>query len=231
MLVPFNTHVSTWSRPHYIGGLQIGSRMTLVKLRSGLFVHSPLSPDEGMQESIAREGHVKHIIAPSLYHCMHTEAFASAYPNAKVYGPPGLPEKRPGLGAIRVIENGVEYAWSDEVAHHVIGGLPALNEVAFLHRGTETLILTDLLFNVGANRPLLTRLFFWLTGGYNRPAPSLLLRRFFLKDREALKESLLHILEWDFEKIALCHGNNVTHDGRRLLEEAFAFLLGEARGD
>ena len=231
MLIPFNTHVSTWSRPHYVGGLQIGSRMTLVRLRSGLFVHSPLAPDAEMQESIGREGRVKHIVAPSLYHSMHTDAFASAYPDARVYGPRGLPEKRPALGDVQIIDNGMEYPWSGEVAHHVVGGLPALQEVVFLHRATGTLILTDLLFNVGANRPVLTRLFFWLTGGYNRPAPSVLLRRIFLKDRQALRNSLRVILEWDFEKIALCHGNNVTHDGHRLFREAFAFLLGDSHGD
>jgi hypothetical protein len=101
--------------------------------------------------------------------------------------------------------------------------MPRLNEVAFFHRPSRTLIVTDLAFNLGAEMPLLSRTLLRLNGCYNCFAVSRLLRTT-IKDRAALRASLDHIFAWDFTRLVLSHGHNLDTSAKDTLRLAFSFL-------
>ncbi len=63
-----------------------------------------------------------------------------------------------------------------------------------------------------------------ISGIYNqfRPAPW---RRFALKDKRAAQESLKKILDWDFERILIAHGQGVETNGKAILREAYRWLF------
>jgi len=42
------------------------------------------------------------------------------------------------------------------------------------------------------------------------------------KDRRAAKQSLERILEWDFDRIILSHGENIESDAKAVLRKAWA---------
>ena len=102
-------------------------------------------------------------------------------------------------------------------------GMPRLNEVVFLHRASRTLVVTDLVFNLGAEMPLLSRVLLKLNGCYNCFAVSRLLRTT-IKDRAAVRASLDHTLAWDFDRIVVSHGRNLDSGAKDALRTAFAFL-------
>ena len=54
--------------------------------------------------------------------------------------------------------------------------------------------------------------------------PSRLARRLFFRDHGSLRSSVDRILEWDFDRVIMAHGEVLESGGHSLLEEAFAFL-------
>src|SRR5438477_492194 len=62
-------------------------------------------------------------------------------------------------------------AWRGQLDQHVFRGASFINEVVFFHPPTRTLILTDLAFNVAADRTSGARLFYWLVGAAGRFGP------------------------------------------------------------
>jgi hypothetical protein len=72
----------------------------------------------------------------------------------------------------------------------------------------------------GPNR---ARLFHWLVGATGRFGPHRLIR-LGIRDGKAARRSLDRILAWDFERVVMSHGEVVEAGGRRLLEQAFAYL-------
>jgi glyoxylase-like metal-dependent hydrolase (beta-lactamase superfamily II) len=45
-----------------------------------------------------------------------------------------------------------------------------------------------------------------------------------MSDHDAARASLERILEWDFDRVIIGHGDIVETDGREKLEQAFAWM-------
>ena len=87
----------------------------------------------------------------------------------------------------------------------LVAGAPKLNEVAFFHRSTGTLLVSDLLFNVTHPANFMTGLVLSMAGTKGRLAMSRAWRGY-TKDKRALKASLEKILAWPFTRILPAHG-------------------------
>ena len=107
----------------------------------------------------------------------------------------------------------------------MLRGLPIFNEVVFLHRKTRTLIVSDLAFNIYEADGLLAPLVMRLNGMWKRFGPSRALALMMRRNRLAATEDIRRILEWDFDRIVVGHGEVLTTGGREQMREAFAFLL------
>ena len=109
-----------------------------------------------------------------------------------------------------------------------IPGGAGFREVAFLHRPTRTLILTDLVQNLEPEKLSLgTRLFARLTGvdAPNGKAPAYL--RFVVRlRRDAAKAAVSHLVAWNPERVIFSHGRWFDRDGTASLKRAFAWLQG-----
>src|SRR5260370_7666911 len=76
----------------------IGTRMTIVKLADGgLFLHSPVPLDAETKAALDEIGAVQAIVAPSKAHHLFAGDYVKEYPGARLYGAPGLPDKRRDL--------------------------------------------------------------------------------------------------------------------------------------
>ena len=105
-----------------------------------------------------------------------------AFPQATVYVSPALPAKIKGPLTYEILRDEPPALWRDELAQHLVGGMPKLQEVVFLHHASRTLILTDLAFHIRHSDSWFTRLFMRLNGAYGHFGPSRILRTL-VKDR------------------------------------------------
>jgi hypothetical protein len=210
--------------PLSVVGMQLGHRMTVVQLGDGsLWLHSPVAYSPALADALARLGPVRHIVAPNCVHDTFLEAWFAAYPSARFHGAKGFSKVRPDLRFSDTLGDTPDTAWSGLLDQLIVRGMPRLNEVTFLHRPSRTLIVTDLVFNLGPEMPFLSRVLMKLNGCDCRFAVSRLLKTT-IKDRAALRASVDRILAWDFDRIVLSHGDNVPRGGKAKLAEAFAFL-------
>ncbi|KAK4117024.1 hypothetical protein N656DRAFT_742891 [Canariomyces notabilis] len=163
-------NIVTFSVPFLrFGRFPIGGRGTLVRLTSGsLAIFSPVALTEAAKAKVASLGNdLRYIIAGDVEHHIFLSDWAAAYPNAKLIGPEGLPEKRlkaadsdPKIGkehfaAVFTRENktnlaasiGEDFARDFDVEY--VHAHPN-RELVFLFKPERTLIQADLLFNLPA---------------------------------------------------------------------------------
>ena len=204
--------------------VEIGTRMTIIRLvEGGLLLHSPVKFDAELRRSIDRLGETRLIVAPNRLHHLFIGDYIAAYPEARGYAAPGLPQKRPDLRFDDVLSANAQEEWRGQVDQHLFRGAPRLNEVVFLHPTTRTLILTDLAFNIPMETARKSPLFYmlWDVGHFG---PHRFMRRRGIRDRQAARESVERILRWDFDRIIVSHGDVLEAGGHEHFAAAFAFL-------
>lgn len=202
----------------------IGCRMTIVRLlNGGLVLHSPVPLDAALRAALDDIGPVRAIVAPSKAHHLFVGDFVKAYPQAKLAGAPGLADKRRDLACDAVLGDEPDPAWQDQLEQHLFRGAPFLSEVVFFHPATRSVIFTDLVFNVAAPDAGKARVFNWVTGAAGRFGPHRLVRRM-IRDHAAARESVERILQWDFDRVIVSHGDVLEAGGRERVRAAFAYL-------
>lgn len=216
----------TIDHPLRLGGVEFGTRTTLVKLTSGgLFVHAPGPLAGGLKASIDALGPVEALVAPNLFHHFYIAENVAAWPDAALHMAPGLPEKIKGLPSGGLLGTAPSPTWAGQLEQIAVDGMPRMSEVAFYHPKTRTLLLTDLVFNFDDSASFIPRTILKLMGAFDHFGPSRLARSF-MKDKVALRAFIDRILEWDIERILLAHGDIVEQDAHRRLALAYEEVLG-----
>jgi hypothetical protein len=222
-LQALDTDLWVASRPLRLWVGDVGCRMTAIRLLDGeVWLHSPVPLDAETRAAVDAIGPVRWLVGPNKFHHFYLGDWARAYPAAAVCGAPGLPAKRRDLHFNHELTPGAPPPWGDDISLRCFRGAPLLNEVVFHHPRSRTLIFTDLSFNVPARRD--APLFLRLVGVVGRFGPSRLVR-LGIRDRKAARASLERILDWEFERVIVSHGEVLEHDGRAAVEKAFARFL------
>ena len=210
------------------GGVQFRTRSTLVRLADGtLWMHSPIPIDDARAAQIDALGEVAHIVAPNGFHDGYSAAAKSRYPNATLWGSKGLEAQKSKLQVDRWLEQSAP--WSDELPSLLIEGAPKGGEYVFFHPATRSLIVTDLLFQIRYPVNARTKLVLWMAGVNGGRLAQSKLWRALTKDRAAAGRSVKKMLEWDFERVILGHGDCVEGpDARERTREALWWMLDAA---
>jgi hypothetical protein len=207
------------------GGIDLGTRTCVIRLASGgALVHTPGPLSDETRRALESFGPVRALVAPNLLHHMFLAENIRAYPQARVFGAPGLREK---LGDVRIDEvlgDKPAELWSAELDQIFVTGAPSLNETVFLHRASHTLLCLDLCFNLRDSRSFVTRFFMRANGAYGRFGPSRVFRYGVMKDRRAMRSSIDRILGWDFDRVTVAHGDILENGGHSALRTGFAWL-------
>ena len=211
-------------RPQRFFGLPVGARMTVIRLSGGrLLLHSPLPLDAEIRAELDALGRVAYAVAPNRLHHLYAGDVVRAYPDARLWVAPGLPEKRPDLVHAGVLGDEAPVEWRGELEQAFFRGRPYENEVAFFHPATRTLILCDLAFNFGPRNAWPTRVLMSLLRSYGKLGPSKL-DPLLIRDRAAARASLERILAWDFDRVIVAHGDVQESGGYVLMRDGYAWL-------
>jgi hypothetical protein len=156
--------VYTGDRPFYWNKIDVGCRMTVVQLEGGdLWVHTPVSLDKSLKEALDKLGTVKYIVCSNYEHLRYAPQWHKAYPDAFMWGCPGLSERVPEIRwtgeipsqMLRPGDTALEDCWDFNTIRPLhldmevnpFTGKPFFNEVIFYHVPSKTLMTTDLWWN------------------------------------------------------------------------------------
>ncbi len=223
MLECIAPEVWTAERPMRFLGLEMGTRMTLVRLASGgLWIHSPIALSAALRDAVDALGPVLAVVAPSLFHHLYVGEWMRAYPYASFSACPGLQEKRCDLAWTGVLGDEPEALWRGELEQVFFSARPLENEVVFFHRQSRSIVSSDFIFNLSTHASRLTRLAARVLG--NGEPGVTLLERVLIRDRAAAREQVGRVAAWDAERIVLAHGDVIGSDGTAVLERAYRWL-------
>jgi len=199
-------------------GLKLPRRMIVARLPNGtLQLHSPnpITPD--LLENLHQLGRVSSIVAPTLFHDTFLADTLRLFSECRLYAPESL-HLRGDLANERCSFEAWPENWATSLRPHTLQGCK-VEETVFLHAPSRTLLVSDLVMNIGPTEPFATRLFFRLNGAYQRLTPTHIFRQT-ITDRRAFRASVDHILSWDFNRLVMTHGAIVeTGAKERLIRE------------
>ena len=171
--------VYTGDRPFYWNNIDVSCRMTVVELpsktngKTDLFVHSPVGLDGPLMKALSDLGHVKYVVSPNYEHVKYAPQWHQSYPDAEMWGCPGLAERLTDIKWNGEIPSSFrptkwkggsgspasDVPWDTELIQplHInieknpFTGKAFFNEVVYYHAPTKTLMCTDLYWNYPAD--------------------------------------------------------------------------------
>jgi hypothetical protein len=222
MLIPFADELWTDTRSAKFLGVETGSRMTVIRMKSGgLFVHSPVALDDTTRAQVDALGEVRAVVAPSLFHHLHVGAWMKQYPKAQYCACPGLEWKRPDLAFDRVLGDEPHREWADELGQVYLSSRRE-NEVVFYHRHSRTLVCADAMLNLSTHPLFSTRMVARFMG--NDAPGTGWMEPLMVRDRPLARRQVDRMLEWDIDGVVLGHGAPLEHGGLAALRHAYAWL-------
>jgi hypothetical protein len=211
--------------PMSILGMRLSATMTVLRLGdAGLLLVSPLEMTKERRDAIESLGQVSHLYSPNLFHHLRIGEWANAFPSARVHAPPGLVKKRPDLRIDRVHRGRMDPAFNGWIDELVIEGF-RLEESALFYRPGQTLVVADLVQNIGRPEHWWAKVYSRTMGFYDRVALSRAIRWSAFSDRGAARRGIEQVLERPFERLVMGHGAPLETGGREALAAAYRWLL------
>lgn len=203
------------------------TRMTVVRLANGdLFLHSPIAFDAGLAATLENMGTIRHLVSPNQWHYAHIGEWQSAYPDALAWASPGVRRRararRIAVRFDRDLEPTSPSEWREEIDQTLVpGGI--FKEFVFFHRASGTLILTDTVMNLEADKideP-------WRTAAkltaMNYPHGQIFfgMRAPLLLQRQKAEAAFEKIRSWQSKRILLSHGRCFDENAGEVIRRLF----------
>lgn len=210
--------------PTSIVGMKLTATMCVLRLGQGeLLVYSPIALTDARRAEVEALGPVAHLYAPNLFHHLWMADWVAAFPNARLHGPAGLPKKRRDLRLARSLPGEPEPAFEGVIDELFIDGF-RLEESVLFYRPAGTLVVADLVHNVGKPTQGWAKFYARTMGFYDKVALSGVLRWTAFSDKKAARQSIERLLKLPIERIVVGHGTPILSNARRELSQAYAFL-------
>jgi hypothetical protein len=228
-MIPFAEGIWVDIAPARILGMRLTTAMTVLRLRDGtLLLHSPLALTAERRAAVEALGAVAHLYAPSRWHEARIGEWAIAYPSAKLHAPAGLVKERRDLRVDRVLGSAPEPAFAGVLDELHIDGF-RLEETVLIYHPAQTLVVADLVHNVGRPQHWWTKFYSRAMGFYDCVALSRVLRWAAFSDRAAARRSIDELLTRSFDCLIMGHGEPLSTGGREAIAKAFTWLSETSR--
>lgn len=192
---------------------QLPVRSTLVTGDSESFLISPLPQLSQTELSKTGVSNIQTLLAPNATHHLGLLNATRLLPEAKVWGVKGLVKKQPAIQWDGLF---LKNTWNkSELEALPIMGIRGLQEVAFFHSKSKTLILTDFIFNLQGLTGIKNKILFGLLGTYNRSGISQLVKKN-ITNKADLRASLALIHQKPFENLVMAHGDIILKTGKEV---------------
>ena len=207
-------------------GFPYPTRMAAIQLSDGcLWIWSPVALTPELATAVEAIGPVGHIVSPNKIHHLFLGDWAERWPKARLYAPPGLARRRPGLRFHAELADEPDPAWAAEIDQVIFRGSFAMEEVAFFHRASRTAIIGDLVqrhpeARMTGWRGLLMRLD-GLAGAQGSTPREW--RASFLR-RGPARAARDKVLGWQAERLLIAHGDCAQTNASEILAGALDWI-------
>jgi hypothetical protein len=202
------------------------TRMTIVRLSNRrLWVCSPIRLDPELEKAVEALGTVECLVSPNKLHHLFLGEWAKTWPSARLYASPGLARRRQDLRFDRELGDTAPAEWAGEIDQVVVRGSFAMEEVLFFHRGSRTLIVTDLVQKFEPERLSGAQRFVMRLDGMLGPNGSTPREwRLSFWNRKAARRAVQTAVAWNPERVILAHGAWIERGGRAGFERSLRWL-------
>lgn len=211
-------------------GLPFPTRMTVIRLNNGdIWIHSPIEDKNGIANSVAGLGPVRHLIAPNWIHYAWMTTWQLEFPKALTWVSPGVVKRAASKGIFlhydHELDDNAPIEWSAQIEQRLANS-GYHQEVIFFHRASKTLVLTDLIENFEADkmpwwtRPLLKLGRVCDPNGQMPVDMAISFRR----HPQHLKNLVDTMLEWNPDRVIISHGRWYPCNGTDEIHRAFHWL-------
>jgi hypothetical protein len=153
-------------------------------------------------------------------------------PDTVTWAAPGLRDraavKKAGVRLDHDLGDKAPPGWASDIEQVIVPGGAGFREVAFFHKASRTLVLTDLIVNLEAEKlPVPMRLLGRLTGvlAPDGKAPAYVRLVIRARRREAAAVAA-QLVVWRPERVIFSHGRWFERGGTAALQRSFRWLLG-----
>lgn len=207
-------------------GFPYPTRMAVARLSDGsAWVWSPVALTEKLFKFVDDVGPVRHIVSPNKIHHLFLAEWAERWPEARLYAPPGLTQKKPDLHFDVELSDEPNLDWAADIDQVIFRGSLAMEEVVFFHRESRTAIICDLIQRHPESamtgwRGMLMRLDSLVGehGSTPREWRASFLRR---SKARAAREKLL---SWKPERLLIAHGQCAQTGASEIVEKALDWI-------
>ena len=127
-------------------GFPYPTRMAVARLADGsAWVWSPVALTPDIVEFMGTFESVGHIVSPNKIHHLFLAQWHDRWPDALMYAPPGLEQKKPDVRFDAELGDAPDPAWAGDIDQVIFHGSLAMEEVVFFHRESQTAIVCDLI--------------------------------------------------------------------------------------
>jgi len=200
--------------------------MAVVRLSDGsAWVWSPVALSDELAKSVDAVGPVRHIISPNKIHHLFLAEWSERWPDARVYAPPGLAQRRPELNFDAELGDEPDPAWVADIDQVIFRGSVAMEEVAFFHRASRTAIICDLIqrhpeVTMTGWKGMLMRLDSLVGEHGSTPREW---RASFLR-RGRARTAREKVLGWKPERLLIAHGECAQTDATTIIDRALSWI-------
>jgi hypothetical protein len=207
-------------------GFPYPTRMAVVRLSDGsAWVWSPVALTDDLVKFMNTFESVRHIVSPNKIHHLFLGQWRDQWPEAHMYAPPGLAQRKPDLRFDAEFGDDPDPAWADDIDQVIFRGSLAMEEVVFFHRESRTAIVCDLI----QRHPEAT-----MTGwkGMLMRADSLVgnhgstpreWRASFLRRGKA-RAARDKVLSWKPERLLIAHGKCAQTGATGIIDKALSWI-------
>ncbi len=207
-------------------GFPYSTRMAAARLSDGgLWIWSPVALSDELADAVEAIGPVRHIVSPNKIHHLFLSQWHERWPDARMYAPPGLARRKPGLHFDAELLDGPDPAWAKDIDQVIFRGSLAMEEVVFFHRESRTAIVCDLIQRFDPDkmtgwRGMLMRAD-GLVGEHGSTPREW--RASFLK-RAPARAARQKLLDWNPERLLIAHGECAQSGATEIIRKSLSWI-------
>jgi len=207
-------------------GFPYPTRMAVVQLSDGsAWVWSPVALSDELADSVETVGPVRFIVSPNKIHHLFLPEWVKRWPDARLYAPPGLAQRKPELKFDDELGDEADHAWATDIDQVIFHGSVAMEEVVFFHRQSLSAIVCDLI-----QRHPESEMIGWkgwlmrLDGlvGEHGSTPREWRASFF--QRKLARAAREKVLSWNPERLVIAHGECAQTRASEIIADSLSWM-------